>query len=468
MSKVSTIVLAAGRSTRYGQPKQLLDWHGKPLVAHVVDVALDSGLDPVVVVLGSAAEAVHAALTGRAVTTVMNWRWEEGLSTSVQAGLAALPPDIDAALFLHCDQPLLTPVFLRSLVERQAETGAAIVHPVHQGERGAPVLFTRPLFPELSTVSGDHGGRSILGQHNGEIATVEVHDPDLLKDLDTPADYDDLHRRSSSRPNGDAVLPAVRSLMIDMDGVLWRGDEPIAGLKRFFAFLAEQSISYVLATNNASKLPEQYTAKLAGFGVEVEQQRILTSAHAAAAYLTDIAPPGTRVYMIGEEGLEGPLEERGFVIAEDGASYVVVGWDRHLSWTKLATAALLINAGAGFVGTNPDTSFPTERGSVPGNGAQLAALEAATGVAPTIIGKPGARMFEQALRRLGSTVEETAVLGDRLDTDIEGGKRAGLATILVLSGISGESDLADSSTCPDLVCADIAELTSKWEKAASQ
>jgi 4-nitrophenyl phosphatase len=468
LSQVSAIILAAGPSSRFGQPKQLLDWGGVPLVAHIARIALAADLEPVIVVLGSDAPALRTALAGSPVTVLMNWRWQDGLSTSVRTGLAALPPEAEAVLLLQCDQPLVTPGLIRDLVERQSETSASIVYPTHDGNRGTPVLFTRELFGELAAVEGDQGGRAILGQHQDDIATVEVADPDLLADADTPSDYDRLKQRMTERTTGQAILARLRGLMIDMDGVLWRGDEALPGLVRFFAFLAERGIKYVLATNNASKVPEQYVAKLAGFGVEVDQECILTSGQAAAAYLGDVAPRGTRVYAIGEEGVQRPLRQQGFVISEEDAEYVVVGWDRKLSWTKLAAAALLIHAGARFIGTNPDKSFPTERGPVPGNGAQLAALEAATGVPPTVVGKPEPRMYAEALRRLGTKRENTAVLGDRLDTDILGARKAGLPSVLLLSGISTRNDLRGSPERPDLVCDGIDELTSIWEQVASR
>jgi 4-nitrophenyl phosphatase len=139
-----------------------------------------------------------------------------------------------------------------------------------------------------------------------------------------------------------------------------------------------------------------------------------------------------------------------------------------LTWNKLATAALLIQAGATFIGTNPDLSFPTELGLVPGNGAQLAAIEVTTGVTPIVVGKPEPRMYEEAMRRLGARPETTAVLGDRLDTDIAGGVRTGLPTILVLSGITTEADLVSSPVRPDLVCKDIEELMQVWMEQLCQ
>ena len=469
MQQIAAIILAAGASTRFGQPKQLLDWGGMPLLAHIAGVALDAGLEPVIVVLGCQAEAARVAL-GAAVNrrrwepvqTVMNWRWEEGLSTSVRVGLTALPPETQAVILMQCDQPLVTPDLLRQIAARFEESGAAIVHPTHAGQRGTPTLFARRLFPELAAVSGDKGGRIVIARHPDEVATFEVANPDVLADIDTSADYRRLRASIFHPPS--SILHPITHLIVDMDGVLWRGDEPMPGLCEFFAFLRRRHIGFVLATNNSSRLPEQYVTKLAHFGVEVASECVLTSAQATAAYLAGFAPPGARVYAIGREGVRQALERRGFVLTGEDAAYVVVGWDRHLTWDKLAKAALLIQAGARFIGTNPDTNYPTERGPVPGNGAQLAALETATGIAPVVVGKPEPPMYEEALLRMGARPEATAVIGDRLDTDIAGGVRAGLTTVLVLSGITTEADLAGSAVKPDLVCASIEELTAVWER----
>ena len=463
MSRVAGVVLAAGGSTRFGQPKQLLEWEGRPFVVRVVDAALAAGLEPVVVVLGNAAERVRAALADRPVLLAMNWRWEEGLSTSVQTGLMALPPDVEGAVFLQADQPLVSPGLLRRLVERFEEGEARIVHPVAEGRRATPVLFHRALFPELAGVRGDKGGRELIARHAAMVATVEVEDPALLMDVDTPEDYRRLSRlRSSPEPS---PLRRVRHLIIDMDGVLWRGGRPMEGLRPFFDFLRQREIRFVLATNNASKRAEQYKERLARFGVEVALECILTSAQATAAYLASREPEGTPVYVIGEEGLRTALAERGFRITEDGARYVVVGWDRRLTWEKLARATLLIRSGAGFIGTNPDVSFPGEEGLVPGTGAELAAIQVATGVEPLVIGKPEPWLYREAMRRMGAAPETTGVLGDRLDTDILGGVRLGLFTVLVLSGITTRDDLAASPVRPDLVCEDIGRLVQMWERA---
>lgn len=463
MGQIAAVVLAAGGSTRFGQPKQLLDWQDTPLVAHVADVALVAGLDPVLVVLGAHADEVRSVVDDLPVEAVMNWRWADGLSTSVQTGLAMLPPTIDGVLFIQCDQPLLSPDLLRRLVARHRETEAPIVYPVFAGRRGTPALFARSLFRELAAVRGDEGGRSLIQRHQDQVATVEVDDPDLLADVDTPEDYARLRARGEASPPEER-LRDVRNLIVDMDGVLWRGSEPLPGLTTFFDFLREREVSFTLATNNASKRPQQYVEKLAGLGVEMPMERILTSAQATAAYLTGVAPAGAPVHVVGMEGIREALAEEGFTLVDEGARYVVVGWTVGLTWQMLATATLQIRAGAEFIGTNPDPTFPSEAGLVPGNGAILAALEAATGVEPQVVGKPAPWLYREAMKRMGAEPETTAVVGDRLGTDIAGGVAAGILTVLLLSGVTAEADLASASIQPDLVYDDLEALMEAWKE----
>jgi len=261
--------------------------------------------------------------------------------------------------------------------------------------------------------------------------------------------------------NTDKLRP-IENLIIDMDGVLYRGDEAIPGAKEFFAFLRERPLGFILATNNSTHTAQQYVDKLARMGVEVALPEILTSSQATAMYLETLAPPGTKVYVIGEEGLETAVRERGYIISGDGAEFVVVGMDRRLTYEKLKVATLLIRKGASFIGSNPDKTLPTEEGFIPGAGAMLAALEASTGVAPIIVGKPERTIFELALAKMGSNKEDTAIVGDRLDTDVLGGYNAGLTTILVLSGATTRQDMDSALVKPDLVVEDIRHLHKAW------
>jgi 4-nitrophenyl phosphatase len=259
------------------------------------------------------------------------------------------------------------------------------------------------------------------------------------------------------------TLRQVQNLIIDMDGVLYRGNEAIPGTDGFVRFLRERGIGFVLATNNSTRTPRQYVDKLAAMGVTVHSGEVLTSAQATAGYLAGIAPPGTQVFVVGQDGLLAALSEVGFDLVEDEAEYVVVGMDFAICYERLAQAALLIRAGARFVGTNPDRTFPSERGIVPGAGALLAFLEAATDVTPTVIGKPGTAMMEQSLARMGVQPDGTAMLGDRLETDILAGQRAGLVTLLVLSGVTDRALLAQSEIQPDLVFRDVGHLHAVWQ-----
>jgi len=255
----------------------------------------------------------------------------------------------------------------------------------------------------------------------------------------------------------------VHAFLIDMDGVLYRGEERLPGARRFLRALEEKGVPYVLLTNNATRTPTQFAEKLARMDIDVPPKRILTSAVATARYLARVARPGTRVYAIGMEGLFRALEEQGFVITQQNPEYVVVGLDTAVTYEKLATATLAIRNGAAFIGTNPDRTLPTEKGLVPGAGALLAAVEAATDVAPKVIGKPEAEVYHTALEMLGTPPETTAMLGDRLDTDIAGAKRLNLLTILVLTGVTTREALANSSLQPDWVVENLDALLEMWD-----
>lgn len=266
-----------------------------------------------------------------------------------------------------------------------------------------------------------------------------------------------------------ASLQEIRAAIIDMDGVLWAGEAPLPGLAAFFETLRARGIRFVLATNNSSRTADQYVAKLARLGVTVSEAEVLTSGAATAEYLRGQSNGrGGRVYLIGEDGARLPLLAHGYTLTElydVSADYVVCGMDRALSWDKLATATLNVRAGAQLVGTNPDTSLPTERGITHGNGAVLAALQAATGVAPLIIGKPEPIMYQQAMQRLGVDPAHTVAIGDRLDTDILGAVRAGIHSLLVLTGISTKGELADLPYSPTWVMNGLPEIMAALTEA---
>jgi 4-nitrophenyl phosphatase len=264
--------------------------------------------------------------------------------------------------------------------------------------------------------------------------------------------------------NQKDTLQNLRYLIIDMDGVLYRGKNAIPGTPEFLEFLRQHGIGFCLATNNSTRTPQQYVDKLAGMGVQVHTSEVLTSAQATATYMASITPASTPVFVVGQDGLWTALREAGFALVEDEPEYVVAGMDFTVCYERLAQATLHIRAGARFVGTNPDKTFPSERGIVPGAGSLLAFLETATGVTPTVIGKPETAMMEQAMARMAAEPAATAVLGDRLETDILAGRRAGLTTLLVLSGITDRAMLEGADIQPDLVFDDVAHLHAVWQE----
>jgi 4-nitrophenyl phosphatase len=261
------------------------------------------------------------------------------------------------------------------------------------------------------------------------------------------------------------LLATLRGLILDMDGVLWEGETPLPGMPEFLSFLRAEQIRMMFATNNASLTPESYVRKLARLGAEVPREEILTSAIVTAEYLKSVVRPGEKVFLIGEEGLIRAVEEAGLQAAgpdDRHAAYVVCGMDRGLSWQKLAAATIHLRGGARFIGTNPDLTFPTEQGIAHGNGAILAALTAASGVKPTIIGKPFPSLYQTAIRRMGIPKSRVAALGDRLETDILGARKAGLKSILVLTGVSSRKELNQSKYQPDLVVQNLPSLQRAW------
>ncbi len=262
-----------------------------------------------------------------------------------------------------------------------------------------------------------------------------------------------------------ARLRDVRGLLMDMDGVLYRGRQIIPEAPGFLDFLRARGIPFVLVTNNSSRTVSQICAHLTTMGLTVVPEEILTSAQATALYLRERAPAGARVLPVGHEGLRAALHDAGFTLVDTGpADYVVAGVDWQFTYDTLRRAGQAIRAGAGFIGTNPDRTFPAANEILPGAGTILAALTAYTGVEPTIIGKPEPPLIELALRRLGMPVEQAALIGDRLETDILAGQRAGLLTILVLTGVTSREDLPTSDIIPDLVFENLAELQRAWQE----
>lgn len=267
----------------------------------------------------------------------------------------------------------------------------------------------------------------------------------------------------------------LRTLLIDGDGVLYRGDEPIRGINQFFDTLQALGINWGLITNNATKSPEHYVEKLGGYGVTASVDQIFTSATVTADYMRDTYPHGSALYVIGEIGVQQALRDAGFVVytGEERPSQpviaVVAGLDRALTYMKLRIATLLIREGdLPFIATNPDKTFPAKEGIVPGAGATIAALEAATGRTALVIGKPAPTMYAVAMKALAGEAHTTAMIGDRFDTDIAGALVIGLGTILVLSGVTTRAEADSSEIRPDLIIEDIGALADYLQTAGAR
>jgi 4-nitrophenyl phosphatase len=259
------------------------------------------------------------------------------------------------------------------------------------------------------------------------------------------------------------MIPSnVKALILDMDGVIWKGDAPIGDLPAIFNRIRERGLKFVFATNNGTKTPEEYQKKLRKLGVDIDTAQVVTSALGIAFLLAQKHPRGTKIFMIGEDGIRAALEEKGFEIISvekaPEAEAVVMGIDRGINFQKMAEAALLVRAGRPFYTTNTDRTFPTPRGEIPGSGAWLSVVTTATNVEPIVAGKPFPYLMELSLEQLGMKAEETLVVGDRLETDIAAGQAVGCLTALVLSGISTKEQADTWTPKMDVIAENLAEL----------
>ena len=256
----------------------------------------------------------------------------------------------------------------------------------------------------------------------------------------------------------------TKALIIDMDGVVWKADSPIGDLERTFKRIRERGLKFVFATNNSTKTSEQYVERLAKFNVDVEPWQIITSSQAAAHAVAQEFPAGTKVFMIGEDGIQMALEEKGFeILSVENASQAevfVMGIDRHINFEKVSEATLLVRSGIPFYATNTDKTFPTPRGEIPGSGAWLSIITTATGVDPIVAGKPLPFSMQLSLEKLGVNKEEALVVGDRLETDIAAGQGAGIPCALVLSGISTREEAEAWQPKIDVIADDLSNLVS--------
>ncbi len=249
----------------------------------------------------------------------------------------------------------------------------------------------------------------------------------------------------------------VNAYLMDMDGVLIRGTQLVPGADDFIARLRQQSIPFLILTNNSLYTPRDLQVRLASIGLHVEPDELFTSALATAQFLQRQAPGGT-AFAIGEAGLTTALHDAGYILTDIQPQYVVLGETMSYSYQRITQAVRLIAAGARFLATNPDPVGPGEGGLVPATGAVAALIAQATGVQPYFVGKPNPLMMRAALRRLGAHSETTVMIGDRMDTDIRSGTEAGMRTVLVLTGVTARENVARFPYRPTVIVESVAEL----------
>jgi NagD protein len=254
----------------------------------------------------------------------------------------------------------------------------------------------------------------------------------------------------------------IRSWLMDMDGVLVREEHPIPGAPEFLRRLAELELPHLVLTNNSMYTPRDLSARLAASGIVVREQAIWTSALATADFLQSQRPHGS-AFAIGEAGLLTALHAVGYTLTERDPDYVVLGETRTYSFERISQAIRLIAAGARFIATNPDPTGPTPEGPLPATGSVAALISRATGVAPYFVGKPNPLMMRSALNAIDAHSETTAMIGDRMDTDVVAGLEAGMHTILVLTGSTQRDETERFPYRPSRIVESIADIVDELE-----
>jgi NagD protein len=258
----------------------------------------------------------------------------------------------------------------------------------------------------------------------------------------------------------------IRSWLMDMDGVLVQEQQAVPGAQEFLARLRELGLPFLVLTNNSIYTPRDLAARLRRAGLDVPEESIWTSALATAKFLDDQRPGGT-AFVIGESGLTTALHENGYTLSETDPDYVVLGETRTYSFERITQAIRFIAAGSRFIATNPDNVGPTPDGLLPATGSVAALISRATGVDPYYVGKPNPLMMRSALNAIEAHSETTAMIGDRMDTDVVSGLEAGLETILVLTGVTTPGEAERYSYRPSRIVGSVADLVEELEAASA-
>jgi NagD protein len=253
----------------------------------------------------------------------------------------------------------------------------------------------------------------------------------------------------------------IKSWLTDMDGVLVHEGRALPGAAALIKQWQDAGTPFLVLTNNSIYTPRDLSARLQATGLDVPEDRIWTSALATANFLKSQNPNGT-AYVLGEAGMTTALHDIGYVMTDQNPDYVVLGETRNFNFESLTRAIRLINNGSRFIATNPDATGPSAEGVLPATGSVAALITKATGKDPYIVGKPNPMMFRSAMRKIGAHSESTGMIGDRMDTDVVAGIEAGLHTVLVLTGISDQSEIEKYPFRPNEILNSVADLVEEF------
>ncbi len=256
----------------------------------------------------------------------------------------------------------------------------------------------------------------------------------------------------------------IHSWLMDMDGVLVQEQHAVPGAQEFLAKLRELDLPFLVLTNNSIYTQRDLAARLMRAGLDVPEQSIWTSALATAQFLDDQRPGGS-AFVIGEAGLTTALHDVGYTLSGTDPDYVVLGETRTYSFENITRAIRLVASGSRFIATNPDNVGPSPEGPLPATGSVAALISRATGVDPYYVGKPNPLMMRSALNAIEAHSETTAMIGDRMDTDVVAGLEAGLETILVLTGVTGSGEAERYSYRPSRIVDSVADLIDELDTA---
>ncbi|MEY4398652.1 MAG: hypothetical protein RLZ53_1228 [Actinomycetota bacterium] len=263
-----------------------------------------------------------------------------------------------------------------------------------------------------------------------------------------------------------SLVSGFDSVLADLDGVIYEGGKAIVHAVDSINMLAEQGLKVGYVTNNSSRKPETIAAQIAAYGIAVSPEDVVSSGQTGVELLSTLVPAGSKVLVVGGEGLRTYTEAGGFVLVSDSTEKpdaVIQGFAPDVSWKHLAEAAYSIQNGARWVATNQDWTIPQERGLAPGNGTLVSAVHTAVGQLPLVAGKPEVAIFQTAIKRFG--VKRPLFVGDRIDTDILGANRAGIDSALVLTGVSDAKELLSSpkDSHPTYILGDLRELFTAYQ-----